>query len=406
MACGNLAERMDLQIPLGHRAQIEAFQRRHRVGLVTLLFADIVGSTQIKQQLGDREGVALIQRHHALVREILGRFPEGEEISTAGDSIFLVFAKPSEAAKFALLLQMRLGAMTKEIGRPVLDRIGIHFGEVVIEDAEGSSNPRDLYGLQVDTCARVMSLGLANQILMTRFVFDNARQVLRGQDVEGVGLLSWLNHGPYRLKGVEEPLEVCELGEAGQGALTQPTHWEKAHRHVTDESEPVLGWRPALELRVPGTEWILEKKLGESGFGEVWLGRHEKLKDRRVFKFCFRADRVRSLKREVTLFRVLKEKVGHHPNIVGIQEVFFNEPPYYIVMDYAEVVDVGAWCEREGFEKILVATRLEIVAQVAEALQAAHEAGVIHRDVKPSNILVSDSKLKKFGIDPSHFWRG
>ena len=50
---------------------------------------------------------------------------------------------------------------------------------------------------------------------------------------------------------------------------------------------------------------MLAGKLGEGGFGEVWLGRHETLKERRVFKFYFRADRVRSLRREMTLFRVV-----------------------------------------------------------------------------------------------------
>src|ERR1700693_1268818 len=72
---------------------------------------------------------------------------------------------------------------------------------------------------------------------------------------------------------------------------------------------------------IPVTEeqdrWVLERKLGEGGFGEVWLGRDKRLKTERVFKFCFRADRVRSLKREVTLFRLLKARVGEHPNIVG-----------------------------------------------------------------------------------------
>ncbi|MBI3418085.1 MAG: protein kinase [Verrucomicrobia bacterium] len=275
------------------------------------------------------------------------------------------------------------------------------MGEVFVEEGEGSLKPKDLHGIQVDTCSRLMSLAKANQVLMTRPVFDNARQVLRGQDLAGVGALAWMNHGPYILKGVEEALEICEVGEASVGPLTPPPSTEKAHRHASAEEEPVLGWRPALEQMVPNTRWMLERKLGEGGFGEVWLGRDDRLKERRVFKFCFRADRVRSLKREVTLFRLLKEKVGQHPNIIGIQEVFFDAPPYYIVMDYAEATDLRAWCEAQGgVGKVPLATRLEIVAQVAEALQAAHEAGVIHRDVKPSNILVSVGQASSLSAVP------
>lgn len=75
---------------------------------------------------------------------------------------------------------------------------------------------------------------------------------------------------------------------------------------------------------MPNTRWRLKTKLGEGGFGEVWLGRHQTMKERRVFKFCFRADRVRSLKREMTLFRLIKERIGDHPNIVGLREVYFD----------------------------------------------------------------------------------
>jgi serine/threonine-protein kinase len=99
---------------------------------------------------------------------------------------------------------------------------------------------------------------------------------------------------------------------------------------------------------VPNTKWVLERKLGEGGFGEVWLGRHETMKERRVFKFCFRADRVRSLKREMTLFRLLKERIGDHPNIVALRDVYFDEPPFYVVMDHIEGSDLKTWCESQG----------------------------------------------------------
>jgi hypothetical protein len=149
------------------------------------------------------------------------------------------------------------------------------------------------------------------------------------------------------------------------------------------DSEPVLGWRPAVDQPVPGKGWVLEKKLGEGGFGEVWLGRDKRLKTEHVFKFCFWADRARSLKREVTLFRLLKERVGEHPNIVGIEHVYFDEAPFYIVMQHVEGEDLATWCETQGgVDKVPRASRIEVVAQVAHALQAAHDSGVIlPRDV-------------------------
>jgi len=386
------------QIAIEHRAKVEEFQRKHRTGLLTLLFTDIVDSTKLKHSLGDREAVPAIQRHHAVIREILGQFSEGEAIETAGDSFFIVFTKPSDAVKFALLVQARLRVLSAEVGRLVFDRIGIHVGEVWIEEHEGAGKAQDLYGLQVDTCARVQSLGQADQILLSRFPFDSARQALKGEELHGIGTLSWLNHGPYRMKGV---------GEAGKARLRQPPDSEKAHRFISGDSEPVLGWRPAIDQAVPGTGWVLEKKLGEGGFGEVWLGRDKRLKTERAFKFCFRADRVRSLKREATLFGMLKERVGEHPNIVAIESVYFDEPPpYYILMQHVAGQDLASWCESQGgIEKVPLETRLEIVAQIADALQAAHDSGVIHRDVKPSNILVSNQSenpihayLTDFGI--------
>lgn len=148
---------MNLQAASEQRSKVEEFQRRHRSGLLTLLFTDLVGSTQLKQTLGDHEAVALIQQHRTIVRAILRGFKEGEEIETAGDSFFIVFAKPSDAVQFSLLVQSRLRALTRQIAQPLFVRIGLHIGEVVIEERPDLPKPKDLYGLQIDLCARVMS---------------------------------------------------------------------------------------------------------------------------------------------------------------------------------------------------------------------------------------------------------
>jgi len=386
---------MEFPLTPRHEDQVRDFMTRNEVGLLTILFTDIVKSVDLKREYGDTIAVLNIQRHHALVRDVLRQFPKGEEIETAGDSFLIVFTTPSEAVKFSLLLQSRLRELADTAGIAIRDRIGIHLGEVFIEQQSGPATTKNLFGIQVDTAARVMSLAGAGQTLMSRAVFDNARQVLKGQDLPGIGELLWLSHGPYLLKGVEGPMEICEAGEVGKAPLNPPGDSEKAHRHVSADGEPVLGWRPALGQTVPRTQWSLTEKLGEGGFGEVWLARHKTLNEARVFKFCFRADRVRSLKREVTLFRVLKDRVGEHPRIVRLMDIYFDEPPFYLEMEFVSGRDLATWAEEQGgLDKVPLATRLEIAAQVADALQAAHDGGVIHRDIKPSNILISSSPLQ------------
>lgn len=365
--------------------------------MLTVVFTDMEGSTELKNRLGDRAAMAVFERHDALLRQALKVFPEGQEIETAGDSFLLVFATPSTAVKFALQFQSELRGLSREMACPLAVRVGIHVGEVLMQLQPESVSGRDLFGLQIDTCARVMSLAKGNQILMTRAVFDSARQTLKGagqeafRDPEGSELV-WLNHGPYLLKGMEEPVDICEVNAAAWECAGAPPSSEKAQRYLAPGSELVLGWRPGVGESVPNTRWVLEEKLGEGGFGEVWLGLHQLTKEKRVFKFCFDAQRVRFLKRELTIFRLLKERIGSDPNIVRLHDFFLEEPPYYVEMDYVDGKDLRSWCDAHGgIGALALETRLEIVAQTAEALQAAHDAGIIHRDIKPSNILISFS---------------
>ena len=153
---------------------------------------------------------------------------------------------------------------------------------------------------------------------------------------------------------------------------------------------PPPPWSPSPGAIIPGTGWRLKEKIGEGGAGQVWLGVHDQLLERRVFKFCDTEDKARTLKRELTLFRLLKERVGRNPHFVQLHEVSLDEPPWYLMMDYTDARDLDSWSAAQpgGLTGITEEVRLEIVAQVADALQAAHEAGILHRDIKPGNILV------------------
>jgi serine/threonine-protein kinase len=168
--------------------------------------------------------------------------------------------------------------------------------------------------MAIDLAARVMSLGLGGQILMTRTAFNDARQFLSAHPGDPGAQLKWVAHGPYLFKGSEDPMDVFEVGLAGRSPLTPPPDSEKVRRALRAGDEETLGWRPAVGLAMPSSPlWIVEKKLGEGGFGEVWLARHSKAKTVRVFKFCFDSERLRALKREVALFRLLKECSSHDP---------------------------------------------------------------------------------------------
>ena len=88
------------------RAKAESFGRQHLTGLVTLLFTDRVDSTALKQWLG-RQSFEFFEKHHQLIRDCLARFPQSQEIDVAGDSFLLIFAVPSDAVEFGLILQSK-----------------------------------------------------------------------------------------------------------------------------------------------------------------------------------------------------------------------------------------------------------------------------------------------------------
>jgi serine/threonine protein kinase/WD40 repeat protein len=159
----------------------------------------------------------------------------------------------------------------------------------------------------------------------------------------------------------------------------------------TEGSVPAApSWAPAITALIPGTQWRLVDKIGEGGTGQVWVGRHDQLGETCVFKFCDTEEKARTLKRELTLFRLLKQHIGANPHFIQLKEVSLDEPPWYLMMEQVDAHDLEAWAKAQpgGLSAVSEHVRLEIVAQAAEALQAAHEAGILHRDIKPSNLLV------------------
>jgi tetratricopeptide (TPR) repeat protein len=158
--------------------------------------------------------------------------------------------------------------------------------------------------------------------------------------------------------------------------------------------------------------WTLIERLAEQG--ETWRARHEKTHEQRVFKFALDEASLTTLKREITLFRILNDSLGERAQIVRLLDWNLEEPPYFTEAEYMGGGSVVDWAKsRGGVAAIPLAERLEVVAKIASVLAALHSVGVLHKDLKPSNIFVKpaagqpvDIALGDFGsgdvFDPRH----
>jgi class 3 adenylate cyclase len=154
--------------------------------LSTVLFTDIVGSTERQAALGDRGWKQLVERHHATIRTALER-GRGTENDTAGDGFYATFDGPARAIRCAL----EVADHVRDLGIEI--RAGVHTGECEIIDGKSG-------GLTVTIGARIAALADGSQILISQTVKDL---------VAGSGL-SFRDAGEHTLKGVPERWRLYE----------------------------------------------------------------------------------------------------------------------------------------------------------------------------------------------------
>lgn len=148
--------------------------------LATVLFSDIVGSTDHQARLGDRAWKELVEQHHSIVRRSLDRW-RGMEIDTAGDGFFASFDGPARAIRCALEISERVG----DIG--VRIRAGVHTGECELINGK-------IGGITVSIGARVAGKANPSEVFVSQTVKDL---------VAGSGL-SFEPRGEHLLKGVPD----------------------------------------------------------------------------------------------------------------------------------------------------------------------------------------------------------
>ncbi len=148
--------------------------------LATVLFTDIVGSSERATELGDRAWLELLERHHELVRRELVRH-RGVEVNTAGDGFFASFDGPARAIRCASAITKAV----RELGLEV--RAGLHTGECELVDGK-------VAGIAVHTGARVAALSQPGEVLVSSTVKD----LVAGSGIE------FDDRGTTELKGIGE----------------------------------------------------------------------------------------------------------------------------------------------------------------------------------------------------------
>ena len=136
------------------REEEESFDRV----LATVLFTDIVGSTEAATRLGDRAWREVVEQHHATVRTLLARY-RGNEMDSAGDGVFATFDGPARAVRCAVAITEAVRPLGLEV------RAGVHTGEVErLEEKVG--------GIAVNIGARIAALASPSEVLVSHTVRD------------------------------------------------------------------------------------------------------------------------------------------------------------------------------------------------------------------------------------------
>ena len=164
-------------------------------GLVSILFTDLQGSTEMLSRLGEEQNQELMRVHNSFIRDLVSSH-RGTEIKTMGDGFMIAFPSPKDATDCAIAIQRRLHQHnTENPDRELKVRVGINAGEAISEGG-------DLFGNAVVLAARVMSQASGGQILIS----DPFRKLIDGHEN-----FRRIDRGWKRLKGFDVRQHLHEV---------------------------------------------------------------------------------------------------------------------------------------------------------------------------------------------------
>jgi sulfatase modifying factor 1 len=199
------------------RSEIDQELGRHKTNL-TVLFTDIVGSTNYFDRFGDTAGLLLLHRHDNYVSSTVAKFT-GTVIKTIGDSVMAEFPRPLLAVRAAMEIQRRLLSHNQNVAEA--ERLQIRIG---INCGVGFRRGGDLFGDTINIAARITKLGGPDQILISQSVQKSISETeIRSRPL-----------GRATLDGKVEPEQLYEV------------LWRRAPIGAAETSQPHEDWRASL----------------------------------------------------------------------------------------------------------------------------------------------------------------
>ena len=396
-----------------------------------VLFSDIRNFTSIAEKLNSGEVAELLTQYFERTAEpILTN--GGRHLRFMGDGLMAVFAEspggsPLSPTRRAVSAALAMALATHEFRSwleqrfgqrglpPFAIGIGLHVGEVTICRLGAIGNMETTpIGDTVNTAAR---LEAASKELGWTVVASTAVLEKAGEGVQTAGMTSLDVRGRHGYVDVAEIVGLVtniEDKRHGMATLTERAGEIRAAVQINSEitARAVKGalrskltalrdFQPGeTPLRLKG--YRVMRKIGSGGMTEVYLAVREEDGLRVVLKVLDAAGKATSehLSRFIQEYTILSRIIDVH--VIRIYDQGFTDDHAYIAMEYFERGDL-----RSELNAGMSGPRVvEVISQIARALEAVHARGIIHRDLKPENIMLRDDgtvALADFGVAKSMF---
>lgn len=379
-----------------------------------LVLTDLVDSTRLFERLGEREATRLLAAEEGIARRLVRQFG-GQEIDRS-DGFLILFEEAWQAVAFALEYQLALEVLSRQRGRSLQSKVGIHVATVQLfrhsaEDVARGAKPIEVSGLGKPVAARLMSAAQPGQILLSDTARAEAEPECR-QRVAELGELEWVAHGAFRLKGVEEPVVLHEVFPRGSARPREPLENDKVVSVRREGRRRLLrmgaaiaaavglpavgyGWYRYTRFEFPRASWLLladwADRVGDVSLARVLGTAFRIAMEQSRFAYVLNADAIRQTLQRM---RVDAESLTDRALVV---EVAQREQARAALMPAVEPLEIGLRlsCTLLDPWKNRIVHRVDVATPTADTLTRALDdlAAAVRASLGESiDAIVADSR--------------